>query len=329
MEPFESIPDVLEIWDVAGPEAARDKIPDVLIELPHGATKAMHLDRAKAHARHYPGDRFDKFFFANTDQGSSEYGLHLAECLCNPAWFQQQQKHFSAAFVKMLQERAAGMRVLIVRALLPRTLVDVNRVWELGMDFQSANLTGVVGAYIKEEDEINFFHDRYSQYQATVDRAHALICKNGGTVFNLHTYAPISVGVPKDADIVDVLEAAYQPENYPKFPKRPEVQLISATPTGEMLAPEPLCSELMTHFTEAGFQIKQNDPFNLHPAAACSRRAAQYPGQVVVIEVSRKLLASPFNPFIEMHIDPVKVDRVVKPIALAFLTALTSKSEGF
>lgn len=327
MEPFVSIPDVLEIWEISGPEADRDT-PDLLIELPHGATKGQHLQRAKAFTKDYPGDRYDKFFYANTDQGSPEYGLHLAESLCNPTWVEQQRAHLPSDFVKLLTARAAKMRVLIVRALLPRTVVDVNRVWQLNTDFQAANLTGVVGPYVTDQAELEALHELYCQYQDTVDRAHAWVCGNGGLVFNLHTYAPISVGVPKDADIVDVLESAYEPQNYGRYPKRPEIQLITATPSGEMLAPLRLVDEMVARFQAAGFEVAENDPFNMHPAAACSQRAAQYPGRVLVLEVSRKLLAEPFNPFVEMNIAPDKVARIVKPIALAYLTQLTTDLAG-
>lgn len=324
---FESIPNILEVWEINGPEAPSQGTPDVLIELPHGATKGIHLQRAKAFTRQYPGDRYDKFFYANTDQGSPEYGLHFAECLCNPAWVEQHQHQFEASAVAFLKAKAARMRVLMIRALLPRTVVDVNRVWQMDRDFQAANFTGVVGSYITDSDELAAIHQLYQQYQATVDRAHALVCGNGGVVFNLHTYAPISVAVPKDADIVDVLESAYQPENYPTFPRRPEIQLITATPDGEVLAPVQLCAELVSRLQAADFEVVENDPFNLHPAAACSQRAAQYPGKVLVIEISRSLLASVFNPFIEMHIDPLKVDRVVEPMALAWFTQLATKAE--
>jgi hypothetical protein len=330
---LQSIPDVCDVWTVAGPEADADAPPQVLLEMPHGATRMRDLATAKTWTREYPEERYDKFFLANTDQGSAEYGARLAARLCDPAGARALGLPAAAAL------RAAKMKVLLVRALLPRTIVDVNRVWAPTLDFASANLTGVIGPFIREPADVAGIKARYDAYQGVVEGAYAAVCGAGGWGFNLHTYAPVSVSMVPGESIVETLERAYLPENleliarlpelpapdelsfFQKNPRRPEAQLITATPEGVYLGDAALAGALLKEYAAMGVAAAENVPFDLHPATTSAAICARYPGRVTVIELSRARLAERFDPFVEMTISAAKVEAMTTPIVRAFFAA--------
>ena len=77
----------------------------LLIEVPHGATKAAHFDATlQGLCGSYAAD-LREFFFVNTDVGAPECAWAIAELLAG-----------------------SGRQTLILRALLPRTFADCNRV---------------------------------------------------------------------------------------------------------------------------------------------------------------------------------------------------------
>lgn len=314
------IPHVCEVWTISGPDADPDAAPSVLCDLPHGATQLAHLNAAKALVSTYPDSRYDKFFLANTDQGSPEYATRFAELICSPeavAALPDIPESARAAAV----ERAATMKVLLIRCLIPRTIADVNRVWDRGIDFTGANLTGVAAPFLTVPADIAAVKERYDAYIAVARAAYDLICPSGHA-FNLHTYAPISVDIIEGENIVDTLERAYTPEHFPSYPKRPEIELITAMADGTYLANEALVAELMPRYRRAGYDIQENTPFVLHPATTTTVYAQLYPERVLVVEVSRARLAQTFNPFIEMAISPENAEATAKPLAAGFLTFL-------
>ena len=321
-------PDVCEIYELAGPDASADPDAphDLLVELPHGATRLVHLEAAKALTRAYPEARYDRFFLANTDQGSPEYGLRFAAMLTDPAGLDR-LPGLSPALAVAARDRVARLRVLVIRCLIPRTIADVNRVWATELDFRSAGLTGVIAPFITDAAEVAAIKARFDAYQALTRAAYARICGDParpGRAFNLHTYAPISVSIVDGESIVDTLERAYDPANYPSYPRRPEVELITATPEGEVLADPELSAAVVRAYRAQGIDIHENDPFNLHPATSTAAMAAAYPGRVLCVEISRARLHRRFDPFIEMEVDPDKVEAMTAPLAIAALERLVA-----
>lgn len=310
------------MWTVCGPEAEPGAAPTVLCELPHGATRLVDLAAAKVLTRDYPEARYDKFFLANTDQGSPEYGGRFAAMLCDPEGLAG--LGLEAAVIERVRARVARMKVLMIRCLIPRTIADVNRVWEPGRDFTSANLTGVIAPFVTDPIEVMAIRGRYDEYQALRRAAHELVCGSGGFAFNLHTYAPISVSIVPDEPIVDTLERAYRPENFPTYPRRPEAQLITATPGGEYLGDRALAAAIALEYAKIGVKAAENEPFDLHPATTCAATCAEYPGRVTVLELSRERLAEVFDPFVEMKISAAKVETMAAPLAAAFLRRLAA-----
>ena len=320
MRPLRSIPDVCDVWTVCGPEADPGAPPTVLCELPHGATRRVDLAAAKALIRSYPEARYDRFFLANTDQGSPEYGARFAAMISDPEGLGG--LGIDAAAAARLRPRAARMKVLMIRCLIPRTIADVNRVWEPGRDLSGANLTGVLAPFITEPAEVLAVRARYDEYQAVIRAAYEMVCGAGGWAFNLHTYAPISVSIVPGEPIVDTLERAYRPENYPSYPRRPEAQLITATPGGEYLGDRALAAAIAAEYARIGVKAVENEPFDLHPATTCAAACARYPGRVTVLELSRERLAEVFDPFTEMTISDAKVEAMAGPLAAGFLRRL-------
>ena len=119
-----SIPGVCEVQTLDGPGAG-DAAPEILLELPHGATKQRHYDAARRRLASELPPGLEAFFFVNTDVGSPECASEIARLLL----------------------RAGGpfRRALIVRCLIPRTFIDCNRVLEPGRDdYRATGVTPVV-----------------------------------------------------------------------------------------------------------------------------------------------------------------------------------------
>lgn len=306
MAVIRAIEGVCEVWWRSGPDAREEAPPDLFIDLPHGATELAHLHAIKRGLRDYPGDEYDLFFLANTDQGSPEYALRLAELLTDP----------SAWSDPVVQHRAARTKIVLLRSLLPRTIVDVNRVWATQAEAKAAGLTPGVPEFV-HEDELEVLHQAFLRYHEQAAIGYASTSGAGGFALNLHTYGPISVSPVEGESIVTTLKRAYTPEHYGDYPVRPVVQLITTPPGGSLLSNGPLCDALVETYALRGIEVARDYPFNLHPATAGYTYAAKYPQRTLTMEISRAALAEVFNPFIEMTICPTKVDHMARPIAEA------------
>ncbi len=103
-----ALPSVADVAYVRGPAASGpDAPPDLLLEVPHGATRAAHFDALRADLVGAYADDLRDFFFVNTDVGAPELAQRIAE-----------------RFVAADPTRTA----VVVRCLVPRTFVDCNRV---------------------------------------------------------------------------------------------------------------------------------------------------------------------------------------------------------
>ncbi len=293
-----SIPGVCEVQALAAPAAPRAAAPDLLVEVPHGATTEGHFDALRRRMRSdLPADLRD-FFFVNTDVGAPECALETARL-----------------FVHSPKAPAAPRKALVLRGLLPRTFVDCNRI--LGATPGSgAGLTPAIPAYVTAPEDVRLLEDLYGSYQRLASAAYEQVCGAGGLALILHSYAPRSVGIEHvDRDIVDQLHDAYRPERYETWPLRPAVDIISEDEEGACLAPRSLVLAIQESYARMGIHPTENATYRLHRETTGHRHSAQYPGRVLCVELNRELLADPFDPFSEMHIGEAKVQAMSAPLA--------------
>jgi len=183
-------------------------------------------------------------------------------------------------------------------------------------------MTAGLPPYLRGAADRELLLGLHARYTALAEDAYRETCGGGGLALALHTYAPRSVEVEVDDDVVAALAAAYRPEIYGGWRERPEVDLVTRTPEGEDLAPRPLADELRTALGAAGIGAGENATYTLHPASTGHRHAVRWPGQVLCVEVRRDLLGAPWIPFEESPIGAAGVARVAAPLAAALVAAL-------
>lgn len=294
---LESIAGIAEVTRVGGGAP-----PSLLIEVPHGATKRAHFDALRAQLRgEFPSDLID-FFFVNTDVGAPEAALALAR-----------------AVVTADPKRSA----LVIRCELPRTFVDCNRIIDASTVPSTSTATGMtpgIVRYVTEARDLATLLEKYAQYRAIVTRAFEVVCgEQQGTAVMFHSYAPRSVDVPVDENIVQALHKAYEPDVEPTWPLRAEVDLITTTLEGTSFADAALVALVKEAFSEGGVHVADSVAYPMHPSTLAYAFADKYRGQTLCIEVRRDLLVQKFTPFAEMTADDVKVARISGMLANALL----------
>jgi hypothetical protein len=295
--PFESIPQVAEVRRAAGPRAGA--APDLLLEVPHGATRAAHFDDLAGRLRGPLPEGLRDYFFVNTDVGAPELAIAVGE-----------------RAVAVDPNRS----VLVIRSLVPRTLVDCNRVVEpdTGPATSAAGaMTPGIASYLKDPGDLRLVKERYFAYRALVERAYEAVCGAGGLALMVHSYAPREVDVPVDDRIVERLREAYLPERVGGWPLRPEADLITRDPDGRRLADDALVERTLASLARAGVAARADATYRLHPSTMGHRMASRFPGRTLCLEVRRDLLVRRFTPFAEMEADPAKVDRVAAALVEA------------
>jgi hypothetical protein len=297
--PWRSIPDVCELALVRGPAAKGE--PELLLEVPHGATRAEHYDKLRgALVGSFPEDLRD-FFFVNTDVGAPELALRVA-----------------LAVVAAEPARC----VAVLRCLVPRTFVDCNRVIDATTQPRSSaagEMTPGVHAWVKDPRDLELLLARYRAYREFAESLYAGICGHGGLALMLHSYAPRSIDVPVDEKIVASLREAYRPERIGSFPLRAEVDLIADDPQGKVLASQALVRGAQHELVAAGLVVARCGSYALHPSTLAHAFATKYPGKTLCLEVRRDLLVTDFTPFAEMRADAKKLERIALPLARAAL----------
>ncbi len=287
-----SIEGVLDVTILRGATADDARAPDLLIEVPHGATKTRHFDALRAQlAGPFPGDLVD-FFHVNTDVGAPEAALALA---------------------RHVVQHAPHRSVMVMRCLIPRTFIDCNRVIDgppVPQTSTAAGMTPGVVKYVTSPADLALLYARYSAYRAAVSAAFDTVCGAGGTGVMLHSYAPRSVDVPVDEQIVQRLRAAYQPDVVETWPLRAEVDLITKTPDGAVLADPALVEIVRATCSDAGLHTDDSVAYPLHPSSLAWTFASKFPGRTLCVELRRDLLVQAFTPFAEMTADVAKVDRI-------------------
>jgi predicted N-formylglutamate amidohydrolase len=294
-----SIPAVCDVALVRGAAAAPGARPDLLLEVPHGATRAAHFDALRAELTgDFPAGLRD-FFFVNTDVGAPEVAQALA-----------------ARVVRYEPQRS----VLVIRCLVPRTFIDTNRVIDAATrpaDSQAGGMTPGVVSYVKEPADFALLFARYAAYRDVVSRAFDDVCGHGGTAVMVHSYAPRNVDVPVDERIVERLREAYEPDVVGTWTLRAEVDLITQAPDGERPCDEALVGRVRDAFTRDGLRVAENEAYSLHPSSMAHVYATRHPGRTLCVEMRRDLLAREFTPFAEMDIEPAKAGRMAAALASA------------
>ncbi len=265
---------------------------DLLVEVPHGATATVDFARLATQIRSpLPPDLVD-FFHVNTDVGAPELAERLAALAADE-----------------------GLRVVVVRCRIPRTFIDCNRRIDASADdFRAGGVTPGLPPWITDPADRAMLLDRYRAYLAVVDAEVSRLADDGLTVL-LHTYAPRTVDVEVDMDIVPNLRRAYEPDVVSSWPLRPELDVIGRDAEGVDHAPPPAVASLARACSARGWRLGASETYPMHPSALGWAHVVARPGRVLCVEVRRDLLADPFEPFAEMRVAPGAADDVAGVLA--------------
>lgn len=286
-----SIPGILDVEIVRGSAAATDEI-DLVIEIPHGATQTRDYDDLASKLTSPLPESLVDFFHVNTDAGAPELGSAIARLL-----------------VAADPRRSA----CVLRCRIPRTFIDCNRRIDASPeDFKAGKVSPGLMPWITTPEDRALLRGLQAGYVEAVGAAVERLAP-GGALLMLHTYAPRTVDVEVDANIVTNLHAAYQPDKEPTWPLRPELDVIGKTIEGESLAPAAVVEALKAEV--APMAVGDSATYPMHPSTQAYHLVTAHPGRALCLEVRRDLLADPFEPFAQMRIAPEKVARLATPIA--------------
>lgn len=281
-----SEPGIASVHVLHGAEADPGAPPALLVEVPHGADTQADYDAVARQLKSPLPDRLERFFHVNTDVGAFPLGLRTAE-----------------RFVEAVPTASA----LVVRAEIPRTFVDVNRViGEAARDGLNAALL----PWVVHPDDRAWLTGLHARYTALVEAAYQRVCDAGGIALIPHSYAPREVPIAAiDFDIVAALEHVYAPERIETAPLRGEVDLITRTPEGADLAPPGMAERLTASLAAHGITVHHNGAYNLHPVTMGARWSNRWPGQVLCFEVRRDLVTH-WDPFVPKALRTDGIDRL-------------------
>ena len=156
----------------------------------------------------------------------------------------------------------------------------------------------------------------YDRYVGAVRETIARLSPDGALLL-LHTYAPRTIDVEVDLQIVANLRRAYEPDRESTWPLRPEVDVIGRELDGTDRAPAGVVLALREGLAGLGIELAESATYPLHPSTLAWDHVMARPGRVLCVEVRRDLLADPFEPFVQMRIGAAKVDRLVTPFVRA------------
>ncbi|CAN5473409.1 hypothetical protein BH11MYX1_BH11MYX1_28430 [soil metagenome] len=287
-----SLPGVVDLHVLRGARAASGA-PDLVIEVPHGATETSDFTRLAARLTSpLPANLVD-FFHVNTDAGAPE----LAE---------------SVARQFVIEEPTRV--VALLRCRIPRTFIDCNRRIDADpADFRAGKVTPGLMPWITTDGDRELLRGAYDRYHQAVRDA----ITPESAILMLHTYAPRTVEVEVDRDIVANLRRAYRPEVEPTWPLRPELDVVSRALDGTNYAPTAVVDTLRSALRADGITVGDGATYPLHPSTVAWDHVMARPGRALCVEVRRDLLADPFEPFAQMTIGAAKVARLTAPFVSA------------
>ena len=268
--------------------------PKLFIELPHGAVHREEYTRFADKIPNLPQDLIE-FFFVNTDIGTPELGRAIAN---------------------VLQD---SMGIIILRSKIPRTFIDCNRMLSLSEEeYRAGKVTPAIPSYVAASEQTWLIecHKRYSEKAMEL---YDQVCGAGGFALMLHSYAPKSVGIDIiEADIVERLHWAYEPEIYKTWPVRPEIDIIAKTKDNVFLCNQERMFQIKHLFEKEGFHVGISETYPMHPATTAYLYAQKYPSQTLCIEVRRDILMQEFIPFRELICNSTNIDLLAHCIRLDF-----------
>ena len=272
-------------------DTARPKPAELVIEIPHGATQTRHFEALRARlVGPFPDDLVD-FFHVNTDVGAPEVGLRLA-----------------ALYV----QHNPGHSVEVLVCQIPRTFIDTNRVVDDTTRPSTSTATGMtpgVVRYVQQESDLALLIGLTKQYQQACEAALSPTLSAGGRAIMLHTYAPRSVDVVVDEQIVQRLHEAYAPAQVEQWPLRPAIDVITTTPEGAQFADPAWIARLQQAASDEQLTMAVSGTYGLHPSTAAYAWATRFIGQTLCVELRRDLVVEEFTPFAEMRTSDVAAER--------------------
>lgn len=295
-----SVAGVAHVEVLRGPGAAPGDAPTLLVEVPHGADRAIDYGLLERQLHGPLPAGLADFFFVNTDVGAWALGREIAE--------------------RVIAARPHTV-ALLVRCLVPRTFVDCNRDLDTayGGDLRTGGVTPGIPPYIENPADHALLRQLHARYISLTDDAYEVVMAAGGLAVVPHTYAPRTVGIEKvDHRIVEELHRVYAPDLVDTWPLRAEVDLITKTPEGERRCPEGSVDALVAGFAAEGLSAHEGDTYYLHPVTRAATLSDRYPGRLLCFEARRDLVVQQWTPFAEMQADDDKVARMARPVA-AFL----------
>jgi len=281
---------------------------ELLIEVPHGATTAEHYEDVRSQLKGPLPEDLSAFFFVNTDVGAPEAAAILAEQLTSES-----------------DNGPALASVRVLRGLVPRTFADFNRVVASERELRTAGFNPAIPEYIQDEEDRKLLSALHRSYDEGARQAHDNVCGSGGFSLILHSYAPRSVGVTVDRDIVKSLRQAYEPSTYSRWPMRPVVEIISETPDGQTLPDRRLVEEAKRRYAARGLELAENVTYQLHPATSGTRHAMRWQVRTLCVELNRAHLVPEFVPFVELEADRQAIADLVSPLAESLRKHLASE----
>jgi len=268
--------------------------PTLLVEVPHGATRTAEYRALEARLKSPLPEALVDFFHVNTDAGAPELAVAVAR--------------------RFVADRPSA-RAVVLRCRIPRTFIDCNRRLDATPEaFREGKVTPGLMPWITDPDDRALLMTLHARYVAEVERAASTLGRDGAMLL-LHTYAPRSVDVSVDVDIVPNLRRAYTPEVEPTWPLRPEVDVIHRDLDGVPHAPPAALAALRDGLAAVGVAVADGATYPLHPSTLAWDHVRRHPGRTLCVEVRRDLVAAPFSPFEEMVIDPALVERFAGPLA--------------
>lgn len=291
-----SIPGILDVQLYWGDRARPGAPPDLIVEIPHGATTTGDFTGLAAQLTSPLPTSLIDFFYVNTDAGAPE----LAD-----------------AVARAVAAAEPARTIAVLRCLVPRTFIDCNRRIDASpAEFREGKVTPGIPPWITTPEDRALLRARYDAYVGAVRASIDALASNGALLL-LHTYAPRTVDVEVGLDIVEQLHRAWQPDVVPTWPLRPEVDVIGRGTDGASHTPPAVVAALREALGAIGIEAADSATYPLHPSTLAHEHAMRLPGRALCVEVRRDLVADPFEPFSEMRIGADRVARLAAPLAAA------------
>jgi predicted N-formylglutamate amidohydrolase len=284
-----SVPGVAAVEARRGARADRAAAADLLVEVPHGATRPDYDALRAAMRGPLPAD-LHEFFSVNTDIGAWDVGREVA-----------------ARVVAAEPRRVA----LVVRCRIPRTFIDCNRIEEAR---EGGGLTASVPAYVVDDGDKARLLELHRAYVRVVESAHAVVAPRGFMLLP-HTYGPVTLGIERvDETIVEKLRWAHEPGRVETWPLRPEVDLITRSAEGDVAVDAAIVEEVTAAYRALGVQVAENATYHMHPSTLAYRWAQRFVGRVFCLEMRRDLLVRRWTWNGENEVVRESVERLAGPL---------------